>query len=250
MSNAHTNRKPTPVITPARTAGALLLVTAAFTVAMIFSRLVSDTDQPTLLLSLQAVMENRLMYALSGITRLLSIVAFLASGLLLLRTWIIRERWATPLVPYMFVVSGGFTVASGASAILIAAYPALDTVSDAGVLSAADLTVLETASSIRWLAGKVGFAMAGAALMVASRYQWRAGGVLRRMSPVSAILGVAMQFIWVDGATIFHPVVGTAFILWLLAVGGMLSSGRVERQFITTYGKEAYDDFRNNQRQD
>ena len=45
-----------------------------------------------------------------------------------------------------------------------------------------------------------------------------------------------MQFIWIDSATIVHPIVGAAFFLWLVAVGTMLATGRVERHFIAAYG--------------
>ena len=41
----------------------------------------------------------------------------------------------------------------------------------------------------------VGFTAAGLALIVAAWYQWRVGGTLRKVAPVSAALGVAMQSI-------------------------------------------------------
>ena len=90
---------------------------------------------------------------------------------------------------------------------------------------------------LRWITGKIGFAAAGLALIVAARYQWQVGGTLRKVAPVSAILGVAMQFIWVDSATILHPIIGTLFFIWLLVIGTMLSTGRVERHFIAAYGR-------------
>ena len=95
---------------------------------------------------------------------------------------------------------------------------------------------VEAAFELRWIAGKIGFAVAGAALVVAARYQWRAGFALRKIAPVSAALGIAMQFIWLDSATLVHPVVGTGFFLWLAAVGSMLATGRVERYFAETFG--------------
>ena len=55
---------------------------------------------------------------------------------------------------------------------------------------------------------------------------------MRRVSPVSAILGIAMQFIWIDAATLMHPIIGSLFFVWLLAIGSMLLSGRVERHFV------------------
>ena len=61
--------------------------------------------------------------------------------------------------------------------------------------------------------------------------QFRPPSLLRRIAPVSAILGLLMQLIWFDSATIAHPVIGIAFTLWLAAIGVMLFTGRVERHF-------------------
>ncbi len=194
---------------------------------MVIARVVADADQATLQESLRAIADNRAMYGLSGIARLLSGVTLLVAGRFLLRTWIIRERWATSLVPYLFILSGVCTAMSGACAVLIAVYAAP---------TVAAATPIEVISSLRWIAGKAGFAAAGIALIVAARYQWRVGGTLKIVAPVSAVVGVAMQFIWLDAATIMHRVVGTTFFLWLLVIGTMLATGRVERRFLATYG--------------
>ena len=97
--------------------------------------------------------------------------------------------------------------------------------------------MVEVASDLLWIAGKIGFTATGLAIIVAARYQWQVGGALRWIAPGSLVIGVAMQFIWVDAATILHPIVGTAFFLWLLAVGTMLAIGRVERHFVARYGQ-------------
>ncbi len=91
---------------------------------------------------------------------------------------------------------------------------------------------------MRWVVGKIGFAAAGIALLVAARYQWRVGGQLRKVAPASAILSIAMQFIWLDSANT-HQMVGTLFLLWLMVIGTMLATGRVERHFIAAYGERA-----------
>ena len=78
--------------------------------------------------------------------------------------------------------------------------------------------MLEVVSGLRWITGKIGFSAASVALVVAARFQWQIGGTLKRIAPLSAIIGLTMQFIWVDAETIVHPIVGTAFFLWLLAV--------------------------------
>ena len=222
----------------ARAGGMFLLLAAAATALMVFTRVASDTDHDTLLESLLAVDESRALFGISGAARLLSGLALFLAARFLLRTWIIRDRWATPLVPYLFAVSAVCTVMSGGCAIAIAAYPAPEVTFSNGVASGEIAEAVEVLSGFRWVTGKIGFAAAGLAIIVAARYQWQVGGALRLIAPFSAVIGIAMQFIWVDAATIIHPVVGTAFFLWLIAVGTMLSTGRVERRFVSRYGQD------------
>ena len=42
-----------------------------------------------------------------------------------------------------------------------------------------------------------------------------------------------MQFIWIDAATRVHPISGAFFFLWLVVIGVMLRTGRVEKHFAT-----------------
>jgi hypothetical protein len=216
----------------ARWGGVLLLLTATVTAVMVYARVASDTDQGTLLEFLRAVSENQGMYGFFGATRLASGLTLLAGGWFLLRTWIIRDRWATPWVPCLFITSGICTAVSGASAILIAFQ------ADAATASITDVTGIGAVDDLRWLTGKVGFTVAGLALVVAAWYQWRVGGTLRRVAPASVVLGIAVQVIWVPSATIIHSIVGGLFLLWLLAIGTMLATGRVERHFVARYGEE------------
>ena len=217
-----------PRDTAARAAGALLLITAITTVVAVVGRVAADADQPTLVDSLVAISESDLLYGIGGAARLISGITLLAAAWLLLGTWIIRERLGTPAVPALFAASGVFTAVSGACAVALALSVPDGTESVAAYLRN---SLVEPTYDVRWLTGKIGFALAGLALIVAARYQWKAGGTLRRISPVSALIGIAMQFIWIDAATIMHPIYGTAFFLWLVAIGAMLMTGRVERQF-------------------
>ena len=223
----------------ARMGGGLLLLTAAATAVIVFTRVTADADQDALLESLLAVDENRTLYGISGVARLLSGVALFAAAWLLLRTWIIRDRWASPLVPYLFSLSGVCTILSGACAIVIAAYPTSEISVVNGVASGDLAEPVEVLSGLCWITGKIAFAAAGLAVIVAARYQWQVGGTLRWIAPGSLVIGVAMQFIWVDSATILHPIIGTAFFLWLLAVGTMLATGRVEKHFVARFGSES-----------
>ena len=207
----------------ARAAGLFLLLTAAATIVMVYARVAADADQDTLLESLRAIAASQAMYSLSGAMRLLSGITLIAGAWFLLRTWIIREGFGTRLVPILFYASGAFTAVSGACAIVLAATatPGVETVE----------TSTETIAFLRWFTGKVGFAAAGLALLAAAQKQWKAGGAIRRIAPASAVIGIAMQLIWWDAATIMHRVSGVAFFVWLLVIGLMLVTGRVERHF-------------------
>ena len=141
------------------------------------------------------------------------------------------ERLGTPLVPALFAASGLFTAVSGLSAVgLAASVP--DAEATAAILDYSRASSVMVVADLRWLTGKIGFAAAGLALIVAARYQWRAGETLRRIAPVSAALGLAMMLIWIDAATLLHRITGPAFLVWLIVIGAMLLTGRVERHFV------------------
>ena len=219
-----------PADSPARKAGLFLLLTALATVLMVVARVLADADQPTLTESLAAISESRWSYGASGAARLISGITLAVAAWSLLRTWIIRERWATPLVPGLFGLSAAFTAVSGACAVGLV----VSTLGASGPAAAGTPDAMTEATAfVRWLTGKAGFSAGGLALLVAARYQWKAGGALRCITPLSVITGLAMQFIWVDALTVIHRVSGVAFVLWLLVMGFMLVTGRVERLFVS-----------------
>ena len=228
----------------ARNAGIFLLLTAAVTVVMVLARVSSDTDQPTLAESLRAIADNTAIYSVAGTARFLSGLTLIIASWYLLRTWIIRERMVTPLVPWLFAASGLFTAVSGVCALLLAACPALVALEVTYVNGIPDVkipAIVEAVYNIRWVAGKAGFSAAGVSLVIAARYQWKVGGILRMVAPASAVLGIAMQFIWVDAAPLLHPVIGLGFLLWLLVIGPMLATGHVERLFTKMAGASSPD---------
>ncbi|MCY4369525.1 MAG: hypothetical protein OXF41_08915 [bacterium] len=210
-------------------------MTAVATTVMVIGRVTADADQPTLAESLRAIASSQGLYVMSGASRLVSGVTLLAAAWYLARTWIIQERLGTPLVPALFALSGVFTAASGALAIALANLAS--DVARSGTRSPR-WGLAEGISDLRWLTGKVGFVLAGVALIVAARYQWKVGGPLRYVAPVSAVIGIAMQFIWVNSATSVHRVVGAAFFVWLLAIGTMLVTGRTEKLFARLGGRQ------------
>ncbi|MYA62280.1 MAG: hypothetical protein F4X94_06875, partial [Dehalococcoidia bacterium] len=106
---AQQDSQPPGRVSEARIAGALLLLTALATAVAVIGRVAADADQATLAESLVSISEARGLYGLGGAARLISGVTLLAAAWYLSRTWIIRERLGTPLVPILLAVSGAFT---------------------------------------------------------------------------------------------------------------------------------------------
>ena len=209
----------------ARRAGILLVLTAVATVVAVVGRLSADADQPALVDSLAAVAGNAWRYGAGGAGRLVSGLTLIAAAWYLPRIPPGGPRFATPVAAGMLSASGACTAVSGAYAVLMAF--AVGDVDDPGALAAAAVS-LEVTARLRPLFGSIGFMLAGGALIVMAPRQWRLEGAWKRLAPVSAILGIAMQSIWIDAATVVHQVTGIAFTLWLVAVGGVLWAGRVE----------------------
>lgn len=222
QQSTHTSESARPPDAAARKAGILLILTAVLTAVAVVGRVAADADQETLIESIHAIAENSALYGTGGAGRLVSGVTLIAGAWFLWGTWIIRERLGTPLVPWLLALSGLLTAVSGACAVALALSASIP----AEVNSA-----FEATAALRWVTGKIGFSAAGLALLVAARYQWMVGGTLRRIAPVSALLGIGMQLIWVEAATDIHRITGTIFFLWLLVIGAMLVTGRVERHF-------------------
>ena len=209
----------------ARAAGILLVLTAAATVVAVVGRLSAGADQPALVDSLAAVAANARRYGAGGAGRLVSGLSLIAAAWYLPRMHAGVPRPATPLAAGMLSASGACTAVSGAYAVLMAV--AVRDVTDPGALAAAAVS-LDVTARLRPLFGTIGYMLAGGALIVMAVRQWRLEGAWKRLAPVSAVLGIAMQLIWIDAATLVHRVSGIAFTLWLVAAGGLLWAGRAE----------------------
>ena len=230
-----------PTLPPApsgKLAARVLIATAIATVAAVVGRVAADADQETLAQSLAYIRVNSFEYGVGGGARLVSGITLIVAAALLMRTRITRDRLATSVVSALFIGSGALTAISGACAI-----PLLASVSGGGgdvsilVAEGATTPFQETVAMLRAAMGKVGFAAAGIALIAAARCQWKVGGALRYVAPVSLTLGIAMQLIFIDAATVAHRITGPAFVLWLIVVGAMLVSGRTERLFTDFAGR-------------
>ena len=132
----------------ARWAGILLALAAIATVVAVVGRVSADADQPTLMGSLTAISENVFAYGIGGLARLVSGAALVGGASMLLKTWIIRERFSTPRAPALFIISGIFTALSGLCAVVLAA-----TAPDMVAFGAPSPST-EVIASFRWMAGK------------------------------------------------------------------------------------------------
>ena len=203
----------------ARAAGWLLLATAAATVVAVIGRVSAQADLATLAESLAAIGSHRGRYAIGGAARLISGLTLLVGrgsccapgscACAWARGWC-RCCSASPAWPPRFPAPAPW---------FWRCWPR------------DHLKRSRRWSGIRWISGKIGFSLAGLGLIAAALRQWRVGGFLRPVAPVSALIGVAMQLIWVDAAIMAHRVTGPAFVVWLMAIGVMLVTGRVEQRF-------------------
>ena len=210
----------------ARTAGWLLLVTAAATVLAVIGR-VGATELAPLHQSLAAIAANAGLYGFGGVARLVSGCTLYIAAWYLLRTWIMGRGLGSRPVPVLLVLSGGVTALSGASAVALAATaPELDLTSEIDYVTPPTIVLLH----MTWITGKAGFSLAGLALIAAAHRQWRAGGFLRPIAPVSAAIGAGMQLIWFGAAVAAHYITGPAFVVWLAGIGVLLVTGRVEQR--------------------
>ena len=209
----------------ARMAGRLLLVTALAMGVMVVARVGADTDQPTYVESLIAIASSGGLYELSGASRLVSGMTLLVAAWYLSRARSVS--WgpaAKRLVPSLGGLSGLLTAASGAMAISIATM-APYVITHGAMYNA--YTLAGTVWDLRPLTAKLGFALAGVVVVLASRSLWKAKGGLRYVGLLSAVIGLAMQLIWIDAATFAHQITGAAFFAWLVAVGVILMRGRL-----------------------
>ena len=198
-----------------RAAGIFLLLTAVATAISVAARLAAGADLPTLEESLAAIGSAKVAYGTGGVARMFGGLTLVAAAFPLRSALGRHQPVAMGAATALLVASGIASLVSGAFAVALAVATPAD-------LVPAELTLLpeeEVVFAGRWLAGTLGFTLAGLALIALAPVQWRMGGILRVTAVVDAVLGIAMLFIWVDAATALHRITGIAFLAWLIVVG-------------------------------
>ena len=208
-----------------RISGLLLLLTAIATAVSVMTRLNSSMEpldgSP---IPLPIILDTG-QYVIAGTARVLSGLALLAAAVYLWMALKGIQPQAMGLSAGLLILSGVATAISGVAMLALAV----------GIPQAADGAAtlvawgvpgwLEPVDGLRWIAGKVGFTLAGLGLIALGPVQWRIGGRLKVSAVADVIIGVAMLFIWVDAATVMHRVSGIAFLLWLIVSGVWLILG-------------------------
>ena len=212
-------------MTTIRISGLLLLITAIATAVSVMTRLNSSMEplegSP---IPLPIILDTS-QYVIAGAARTLSGLALLAAAVYLWMALRVGQPQAVAIAATLLALSGAATAISGAAMLALAA----------GIPQAADDSAtlvawgvpgwLEPVDAVRWIAGKIGFTLAGLGLIALGPVQWRMGRLLKISAVADVIIGVAMLFIWVDAATVMHRVSGIAFLLWLIVSGVWLTLG-------------------------
>ena len=210
-----------------RISGLLLLLTAAATAVSVMTRLSSSMEPfPDSPIQLPIILDTA-QYSVAGAARVISGLGLLAAAVFLRMTLNDRQPVAVGIVAALLVLSGTATAISGAAMLALAT--GLPEVAASRVYvypeTAWDYQVwIDPVNQARWIAGKVGFTLAGLGLIALGPVQWRIGGLLKIAAVADVIIGVAMLFIWVDAATVMHRVSGIAFLVWLIVSGVWLTA--------------------------
>ena len=218
-------------MTAARTAGLLLLLTAAATAASVMTRLSSSMEPPegiAIQIPQVPIILDTGLYTVSGAARVVSGLALLAAAVFLWRC-LPEQNWLADAAARLLEASGLVTAASGACmlalAVMIPEGGPSDTLTYVTPTARGVIDWVGSVDLARWIAGKVGFTLAGLGLIALGPVQWRIGGLLKVSAVADVIIGVAMLFIWVDAATVMHRVSGIAFLVWLIVSGVWLTAG-------------------------
>lgn len=216
------------LMTAARAAGLLLLLTAAATAVSVLTRLTSSMEPlPDSPIQTPIILDTG-QYAIAGAARVISGLGLLAAAVFLRLTLRDRQPVVVGVAAALLALSGIITAISGACMLALAAGIPEAAAARVYIYSETDRWYqpwIDAVNQARWIAGKVGFTLAGLGLIALGPAQWRIGALMKVSAVADVIIGVAMLFIWVDAATVMHRVSGIAFLLWLIISGVWLAAG-------------------------
>ena len=215
-------------MTATRISGLLFLLAVVATAVSVMTRL-SGSMEPLAGSPIQVpIILDAGQYIIAGAARTVSGLALVAAAVFLKLALRRDQPVAAGIAMTLLELSGAATAISGAAMLALAGGLPQSTEGTAP-LAAWDMPGwVGAVDGVRWIAGKVGFTLAGLGLIALGPVQWRIGGLLKVSAVADVIIGVAMLFIWVDAATVMHRISGIAFLAWLIVSGVWLILGLMQ----------------------
>ena len=181
----------------ATTAGLLLIVSAIAAVAMVWTRLQADIDQPTFEETLAAIDQNTIWYSWHGTARAFFGVSLIIAAAFIKPAMFLARGWQLRLSSIVLNLGGIAMIVSGVLVIFISL---LDRRSTSKVSTI-------TARSRKYRQHLYRFGHHPAEMAIGFH---EASGLL------APFVGIGMILVWIDAATILHRISGTGFLIWLL----------------------------------
>ena len=194
--------------------GFLLLLTAIAAPAMVWTRLESNTDQPTFEETFRASDQNSTWFNWHGTARIW-FGAMLSNSQYFIGTALASGRgFGSGLAKACLALGGIAFIATGVITTLLPSLIVFD-----AALGSADP---DQYYYYRGLAGNIGNSLIGLALILLGPTQWRSGGMMKPLALSGTIIGVALILVWWDAATMLHRASSAGFIIWLVVTALVL----------------------------
>ena len=209
-SNPDTNQgRPIEAVT----AGFLLILAAIAAVAMVWTRLQADIDQPTFEETLAAIDQNTIWYSWHGTARAFFGVSLIIAAAFIKPAMFLARGWQLRLSSIVLNLGGLAMITSGVIVLFIS------------TVYWTDAYDVESFDHYREIAGSIGNTLIGLAIILLTVVQWRLGGFLKSVALLAPFVGIGMILVWIDATTILHRISGTGFLIWLLATAIVLIAG-------------------------
>ena len=195
------------------TAGFLLILAAIAAVAMVWTRLQADIDQPTFEETLAAIDQNTIWYSWHGTARAFFGVSLIIAAAFIKPAMFLARGWQLRLSSVVLNLGGIAMITSGVIVLFIS------------TVYWTDAYDVETFDHYREIAGSIGNTFIGLAIILLTVVQWRLGRFMKPVAAIAPFVGIGMILVWIDAATILHRISGTGFLIWLLATAIVLIAG-------------------------
>ena len=192
--------------------GILILLATIAAMAMVWTRLQADIDQPTFEEMLVAIDENLVWYHWHGSMRVIFGGLLIAAASLIRPAMASAQGWQLRVSAVLLNLGGIAMVVSGVLVLFV------------GSVYWTDIYDVEQFDGYRSLAGSIGNTAIGLAIILMTPIQWRLGGMMKFLGIFAPLVGLGMVIVWWDASGV-HQVSGVLFLLWMLGTSISLIFG-------------------------